>query len=262
MSDKLTKKYVLVGVGMALIVLICQGCDKTTGSDGSECDKTRLLQAVSTGQLAKIKQCNAPDRLLIQHANGMNTVALAEKEGYSELADYIRAKHYSYWKTLPQPYTEDLFFEAIAFDNVKITNAILKNGREYHLDTAYMVPAIVQAIFADAKKVTKFLLEVGSDPNLQFDLRPLLCISAMFNQYEITRELLLAKANPNAIDGAGKTALMFAAEEGNAEIVELLLSHGADPSMKEKENKTAAMWARENGHKALAEQLEKQIEMP
>ena len=86
-------------------------------------------------------------------------------------------------------------------------------------------------------------------------------LNAASRNLETVRAVLTGRPDVNARQQLGYTPLMGAAAAGDPEMVDLLLAAGADPTLVSEDGKTAADVANEHGHPAVANYLQRLVQV-
>jgi len=234
------------------LALTC-GNPKPTSTD---CNFDNLTEAISKDDLEVFKNC-ARNEFDIYQTNEKNEslLAIARKEGRTDIVKWLKEYQYSAWKNLPDRFNTNEIIKAIEFDNESIVKEFLENGFEVNEVVDNDMFPSVYAIFNDSHSVLKLFLKAGADVNAVFDFRPLVAMTSMFEQNEILETLIEYGADVNDADGSYVTPLMFAAMDGNEEIINILLKNGADLSMKDAKGATALDYAVNNDHKHVLDLL-------
>jgi uncharacterized protein len=211
----------------------------------------RLIDAITSHDLVKVKSLLADDRNLakasdgsgasaLMHGAAAGTVAIMQAlidAGADVNAKNARSATALHWAVSDAPKVKLLLLAGASVD------AKTTEGRT-PLYAAATLPAGIGAV--------RHLLEAGADANAATlggttPLFPAVNVSA-----EMTRLLLDKGANPNQANRGGATPIMFTRD---AEVVSLLVARGADVKAKSKVGETALMDAAARGDLAAAKLL-------
>lgn len=214
-----------------------------------------MLNAVKTGNAARVRQLLASDPALVNARDDMGDSAIL-------LSLYNRRPEITGILLEGSPRIN--FFEAAVLGNITRMWDLLKHYPE--LVTSFShdgFTALHLAAFFNQPDVVELLLERHADIHAVAKNRtfapgatPLHCAVAGGNARSVTM-LLNAGAKVNERSQGGYTPLHLATGAGNEDIVAILLRHGADVRLRTDDGSTAEMLATKNGNGTLATLLRK-----
>jgi ankyrin repeat protein len=157
-------------------------------------------------------------------------------------------------ETAPQRDLDQALVAAIARNDVRTVEALLKSGVSFRPANWYDTPVLVTAAAKGYTDIVQALIIAGANVNSGYDRLPL-HIAAEQGHLAVVQHLLNSGACLHDREESGRTALMCAAAGGHLPIVQTLIARGANANAACR-GETALMLAAQNGHQAVYQFLQ------
>jgi uncharacterized protein len=157
-------------------------------------------------------------------------------------------------ETAPQSDLDQALAAAIARNDVRTVEALLKSGVSFRPANWYDTPVLVTAAAKGYTDIVQALIIAGANVNSGYDRLPL-HIAAEQGHLAVVQHLLNSGACLHDQEESGRTALMCAAAGGHLPIVQTLIARGANANAACR-GETALMLAAQNGHQAVYQFLQ------